>query len=956
MARKPEARYISGSKHTSGTLHWSVFRTRASRLAALPPCYLATLLPCPTLPSPQPDCPTVLLASFFPSSLDFTVCEQNISPASTLQQGKSYLTLFTCHPHILPYEFMAYGLLYRLAKRRESQKRFCKNVKMAAKGRAKGGGPNRDTPGVNIEMSGSSFLVLVLVWGLIAIWPIKAAQATAEEDQNARVIVNRGAVMVVVAEPQTRINVVSEFFNIKPLKEIQNKIKEILDYAEELKAPKKVPLNEARSQCPLIGGREEQPDPTMGPHPAYLPNPSKWDSPLELFTRSSQNKSSCSYTVYHPILESMGRSIASYHYAQAAEAHIELSKLLSPRCANGSTGQGMIEGEFRRVIFPHDRSYNLIICAELCRNMHEMAGVNCSDVGDIWGQIGCGIEGCRTYSYNPLSRACHLSPHSNPDIDTEWYTPLGKPGGKTAIFSSVHCQSAVLSPKVTVRAPRSHNTNKFPLWSARAACLFDPLVFQSRFPVYTRCTTAGNLLKTLISNSADKIEKLEKRIKIKNKGNSFRIRRSPAFDRRGVSSPHVISFISKAMLTLAPTFQSVPAIGPSLSIVLSLAGSLLPLITNIASASASHDNYPVSHGVLTLSKHRPTSLKLNWSQSTDIASIDYRAPTTSGVSLATWIQSIVEQSKVVDESISGLLDNPHPRHKKIHKYLSKQRSAAGEVNFVTFYTAPHFLRRQFYWPSPIKAGNPINTHILLSLHPDLPLAEGWRSVISLGKAPAQGVLSHHCISLFDEKGPIPDQCFDKNRLGTPAESVFPASSKYLIIKVLGRGKIIQILCGGDFLPATFSAKGVFLALVGRNCNVFTEGGLLVQAENSVTRLGYKVLLDQPPISSNHSVRLFNDRFANSANNVIEISLSIWMSVLTIALLIIACYLNKTSPCKANSLVAGSMRSNEPACGRPLDSGGPSRPPPPLPPLRNYPDYTTLPYPTYRKPKEAEVST
>ena len=46
VAREPEARYISGSKHTSGTLHWSVFRTRASCLAALPPCRLATLPPC----------------------------------------------------------------------------------------------------------------------------------------------------------------------------------------------------------------------------------------------------------------------------------------------------------------------------------------------------------------------------------------------------------------------------------------------------------------------------------------------------------------------------------------------------------------------------------------------------------------------------------------------------------------------------------------------------------------------------------------------------------------------------------------------------------------------------------------------------------------------------------------------------------------------------------------------
>ena len=49
VAREPEARYISGSKHTSGTLHWSVFRTRASRLATLPPCYLAQLYHHPSL-------------------------------------------------------------------------------------------------------------------------------------------------------------------------------------------------------------------------------------------------------------------------------------------------------------------------------------------------------------------------------------------------------------------------------------------------------------------------------------------------------------------------------------------------------------------------------------------------------------------------------------------------------------------------------------------------------------------------------------------------------------------------------------------------------------------------------------------------------------------------------------------------------------------------------------------
>ena len=820
------------------------------------------------------------------------------------------------------------------------------------------------TPGVVMEISQSAFLFLVLVWGLILIWPLKGAAAdSVENDQNIEVIINGAAALVKIQTAQTRINAVSEFFSLAQLKAVKGRIKKILSYANELGVPRKVPLNEARGQCPLLGGKEVQPDPTLGPHPSYLPNPSKWESPLELFTRTNNNKSTCSYTIAQPVLSGLGRSIASYHYAQQASAWQELSHLLSPNCANGSTGQGMIkgeyshprEGEYSRIIFPHNKNTNLILCGEMCRNMMEMSTVNCSNEGTGgWGEGGCGSHGCRTYSYNPLTRACHFSPHSNPSVDTEWFTDLGKPGGKTAIFASVHCQAAVLVPKISVRAPRSHNNEQFPLWSARAACKFDPLIAQSRFQVYTRCTTAGSLIKSIISPSSFLIEEVEKRIKRKYRKNHARLRRSPFDKSAGVGNPHILSFLSRAMLSVAPKLQTIPAIGPPLSIVLGLAGSLLPLIQTMAHQTASDDNYPLNTGVVIIDKHPPVpSSQYNWTQQLDMLSIDYQAETTNGVSLATWLESIIGQARMVERSISDVLDNPYPRNRKVRKYLHKHRS---EVNYVTFYSSPHFLRRQFYVSSPIKSGNPIETNLLVSLDPDLPLKEGWRSTVSLGGGNVHGPVSVHCTSQFSDSGPIPQDCIDKNKLGSPMETVFPASSKYLLIKILGVGKIVQVLCGGEFLPATFASKGIFVALVGRNCDVYSEGGLLIQAENGKTEWGYKVLLDEQPRENNQSIPMpgrITDRFSNNFQNFTasDIFLAVWLLIITTTIITLACCHKNTMSCDTNVITTGMKYhvSSREAPGK----NEPQRLPPPLPPLRNYPDYTSMPYAgaTFRKTKD-----
>ena len=303
----------------------------------------------------------------------------------------------------------------------------------------------------------------------------------------------------------------------------------------------------------------------------------------------------------------------------------------------------------------------------------------------------------------------------------------------------------------------------------------------------------------------------------------------------------------------------------------------------------------------------------------------------------------------MERSITSLLDDPYPRNKKIRKYLHKHHS---EVNYVTFYSSPHFLRRQFYWPTPIKSGNPITNYLLVSLHPDLPLTEGWRSAVSLGGKVAQGPISHYCTSLFNEKEPIPPQCMDNNKLGSAVETVFPASPKYLLVKVLGQGKIIQILCGGDFLPATFASKGIFLALVGRNCNVYSEGALLIQAENGEVELGYRILLDEPPRLINQTIPMPGSIQTRLAVNMTtsDILLTVWLSVVTIVVAVYTLCVRKRSSHEIHALFTGMK--HHPGTPREEQENGPRPAPPPLPPLRNYPDYTSLSYPYIRKAKEA----
>ena len=801
---------------------------------------------------------------------------------------------------------------------------------------------------VTIKMTSSSFAIAAVAALIMAIWP--KCSAALIEDQAVELVINSDApaALVNIHEPQKKLYSVSEFYSLEALRAVRKNLASVMKHADKLGKPTRVPLNEARDFCPLLGGREMQQDPLRGPHPAYLPNPSKSMSPIDIFTKTRGNTSFCAYTVSDSILSQLEQSFPSYHYNQQANSWQNYKQLLSPHCPDGSYGRGEISQNYQAIKFPHRRSYNLILCGEQCRNSFEMASINCSaPLDQDWGELGCGTEGCRTYSYNPETSECRLSPEHKPDLNEDWYGPLGEKGGITAIWVKVRCQSSILLPDVQLRAPMSLASEKFPLWSARAACIFDPLIHPT-FRVYARCSTAESAIKILLSPTISKIDDLSNKIKKQMGSNNVRVKRASSFTKGlGAAGPHIVSFLSQHMLKVAPTFAHIPAIGPTLGILLGLAGSLLPLITHIAYQTQTDDNYPVNSGTFIIQKKNSHTTSQNWTQEKDILKLNYQSSISFGVSLTTWIQSVVEQAMIVEKSVSEILSDPRPRHKKIKKQLQK----FNELNYVTFYSSPHFIRRQYYWSAPMTSGNPITNQVLVSLNSDLPLMEGWRSSVSLSSATGLGPVSYHCTAHFSEEGPLPNECFDQNRLGSPLESVLPASTKYLILKVLGKQKIIQILCGGNFLPATFATKGTFVAIVGRNCDAFSEGGLLIRAEEGRMALGYKVLINTGPKLINHTIPIANVirnqiLSYSSANSYPSLLLALWLLAITILLMYCTCCKNKTLPCDdTNSLSPGIPQHNTMlphslarSPGREFGREEGEPPAPPLPLWRNHPEY------------------
>ena len=800
---------------------------------------------------------------------------------------------------------------------------------------------------ITIKMTSHSFMVLAVLWAIVIIWP-RGSTANLIEGQSVELVLNGAAALVNIHEPQLKLHSVSEFYSLEPLEAVKKNMQEILRYAQQLGEPIMVPLNEAREHCPLLGGREIQQDPTIGPHPAYLPNPSQSMSPIEIYTKKNGNSSSCGYTISGRVLSSMEQTFPSYHYNQQANSWLNFKQLLSPHCPDGSYGRGDISQNYQSLVFPHRRSYNLILCGELCRNSFEQSKINCSAPMDQdWGELGCGMEGCRTYSYNPQTSECRLSPDHKPSMNEDWYGPSGEKGGITGIWVKVRCQSAILLPDVRLRAPLSRANKQFPLWSARATCVFDPLLYPT-YRVYARCSTAESAIKILLAPTMAKIEDLSNKLKKKLDNGNLRMKRSsPLSKGLGAAGPQVLSFLSHHMLQIAPKFAHIPAAGPVLGLLLGLAGSLLPLISHIAYQSQSDDNYPVNSGTFIMQKRSSLSkYSQNWTQDHDILKLDYQSTIKYGVSLTSWIHSVVEQARVVEKSVLEILSDPRPRHRKIKKQLQK----FDELNFVTFFSSPHFLRRQFYWSAPIKAGNPITNQALLSLNSDLPLVEGWRSSVSLSATTGLGPVSYMCTQNFNEQNPIPPDCLDPNRLGTPMESVLPASTKYLILKVLGKNKLIQILCGGNFVPATFATKGTFLAIVGRNCDAFSEGGLLIRAEQGDLALGYKVLINSGPKLINHSIPLakgIRNQIINytAVGAYPSIFLACWMMILTITLCYCQCCNSNIANKQSDKFSSGDHPITMPnTYTRPADPADPgpgterAPDPPPLPLWRQHPEF------------------
>ena len=720
--------------------------------------------------------------------------------------------------------------------------------------------------------------------------------------------ISRGAAMITIYEPQQRIKSNGEIFSLKSLQQVSKDIQSLIDYAQKLKSPILVPLNEARNYCPSIGGREVQQDPLLGPHPAYLPSPDLDMSPLELYTKRQNNESTCAYTLSESVLAALDNSIETYHYSQQADSWKKYQKLLSARCPDGSYDQGEISDDFISLKFPQARAYNLILCGEHCRNLHERARINCT-ISDKqnWGDLGCGkVGGCETYSYNPKTMECRLSSLNNPKINKDWFYSEGNPGGITAINVKVRCQSSLLLQDLKMRAPRSQqHQDMIYVWSARAACLFEPFIHPT-FRVYVKCESAAAMVESLIQPSISQLNGLKKRLE--KKTNIFRKKRS-TMQMKGLVGPKLINFLSDHMLkTIAPKLVHVPVFGPSIALVLTMAGTLLPLISQIAYQSQSEENHLISSGAF-LHKKGVKINNHNWTigKGEDLLKLDLPKMPQRHISIATWIFNVISRANFVFQSTQNILDNPIPQQRKIRKNLGNKK----EIFFVTFCSNQHILRRQFFWVEGTSFNNPIKNLILVSLNTDLPLLEGWRSTSGIRDSKL-GSIDYLCSSNFGKMDGLPKECLQHQAIGSPTQSIFPATSKYLIVKILGKSKIVQILCGNLHLPATYATKGIFLVIVGRNCELYSDGTMLVQAEDTKLDLGFQILIDSNQEYQNSSLMQSNLRKEIQKLRIGEgpiLIFSIWAIILSVFVFgILGCNYKMNRSMKMSSIFINSLNA------------------------------------------------
>ena len=135
-------------------------------------------------------------------------------------------------------------------------------------------------------------------------------------------------------------------------------------------------LWEARNFCPTLAGNEAPADPTIGPHPAYLFNPS--NSKIALFTKPVHNGSSCFYAIEPYVLTALQYSIPFFHWDEQSSAWKHLAKLLSPHCRPEAYSRGELSSNYISYTFNHGAAYNIVLCGEMCRNHRSLMMRNCS--------------------------------------------------------------------------------------------------------------------------------------------------------------------------------------------------------------------------------------------------------------------------------------------------------------------------------------------------------------------------------------------------------------------------------------------------------------------------------------------------------------------------------------------------------------------------------------------------
>ena len=695
------------------------------------------------------------------------------------------------------------------------------------------------------DVSAKVMVIMMMIMVMTPTWVVECKSEVKDWGVRPPELSLKGPIAVIkVEEPQFQIFAMNEETVVPQLVAIRREMKEIKKFVQKLTEPTAMSLWEARNFCPTLAGNEAPADPTIGPHPAYLFNPS--NPKIALFTKPVHNGSSCFYAIEPYVLTALQYSIPFFHWDEQSSAWKHLAKLLSPHCRPEAYSRGELSSNYISYTFNHGAAYNIVLCGEMCRNHRSLMMRNCSRQ-DFVSNRQCGEAGCRIYSYNLKSNECRFSADPDQVKLENWYSyknGTSSYGGITAINVLVECQSPLALPPLPLRAPKTASKPNFPVYAGRATCTFEPHV-PSNFQVHVRCNTNAAYLKTILGpiqlRFKNTLHFLTKKNKQRSKRNTFEM--VPQIQKQ--KSTQIISFISDQILGLAPSLSVIPAAGPVLGALACVAGSMFKLISHAALGVRSSGRHLIHYKHIEMKQASP------WFFNASDPEVDsYKGPISKYVSVPEWISQIEELVSNLEKNIEFLVEDWMPKKKKTRKYLQNVE----DINLVAYFIPPNRIRRHFFWKKKAEGSNTF--YAILSLDNNVNIREGWVST-KVGvkddngddeeENDAQtynpGMVSLNCVREILQNFSPSHHCFASN-WGASKISTFPISSHFRVVKILIKS-FVKIFCP-DIPPSLHHSEGIFLAVVSRACEVHLNENIIAPKERISTLFTFKVLINASP--------------------------------------------------------------------------------------------------------------